>query len=195
MTRQANIPAGSVKETKGSAMKRYILIFFVAFLSFWSREATAFWWNNSSDSASGLNVAAGFDVNTITTITGTVMTLPERKGQEQHTLMSIAAPQGTVTIVLGPWEYWEKQTIKITKNQDMTITGSLAQGKDGAIYVFAQRLDNLSNGETVTLRSETGAPLWSRSGTGNQGGNSQNSGNGQRYGAGNRGSGMRGGRR
>jgi hypothetical protein len=195
LTRQAFSPAGLSKKTRGSAMKRHALILFAAFLFFWSQDATAFWWDNSSDSASGLNVAAGFDVNTITTITGTVMTAPERKGQEQHTLMSVATPQGTVTVVLGPWEYWEKQKISITKNLELSITGSLAQGKDGALYVFAQRLENRGTGEIVTLRSETGVPLWSRSGVGNQGGNSQGSGNGQRYGAGNRGSGMRGGGR
>ncbi|MBC8018440.1 MAG: hypothetical protein H7X83_07985 [Verrucomicrobia bacterium] len=176
-------------------MKRHILIFILAILSFWNREASAFWGSDATDSSSGLNVAAGFDVNTITTLTGTVMTLPERKGQEQHTVMSVAAPQGAVTVVLGPWWYWEKQTINTTKNQEIAITGSLAQGKDGAIYVFAQRLENRSTGEVVTLRSESGKPLWSRSGSGNQNGIRQHGGSGPRSGSGNRGSGMRGGRR
>ena len=178
-------------------MKQRSIIFFVAFLSFWSHEASAFWWNNSSDFASGLNVAAGFDVNTITTITATVAAPPERKGGEQHTLMSVNTSQGIVTVVLGPWEYWEKQKITITKNLNLSITGSLAQGKDGALYVFAQRRENRSNGETVTLRSESGTPLWSRDGSETNNGAVQNNGNGQRTGAGNgnRGSGMRGGGR
>lgn len=176
-------------------MKRNVLIFMVAALCLLSRQASAFWGNDPSDSTSGLNVAEGFDVNTITTVAGTVTMLPERKGQEQHTVMSVATTHGSVTVVLGPWWNWEKQTITITKNQDMSITGSLAQGKDGALYLFAQRLENRSSGETVTLRSESGNPLWSRSGTGNQGGNHQLNGSGSRSGAGNRGSGMRGGRR
>jgi hypothetical protein len=177
-------------------MKRHILISltFIAIVML-SRDAAAFWGSDSPDGASGLDVSAGFDVNTITTMTGTVMTPPERKGQEQHTEMSLAAPQGTVTVVLGPWWYWEKQTVTVSKNQEVTITGSLAQGKDGALYVFAQRLENRSTGETVTLRSESGKPFWSRGGAANYNGNQQPGGSGPRTGAGNRGSGMRGGRR
>jgi hypothetical protein len=109
--------------------------------------------------------------------------------------MSIAATQGTVTVVLGPWAYWEKQGFAITKNQDIAITGSLAQGKDGALYLFAQRLEDRSNGEKITLRSEAGTPLWSRTGSGNQNGNRLYNGSGQRTGSGGRGSGMRGGGR
>lgn len=176
-------------------MIRHLFICVVAVLIFWSREASAFWGSDTKAAASGLDVAAGFDINTVTTVNGTVMTPPERKGQEPHAVMDVAAPQGTLAVVLGPWTYWEKQIITITKNQDLTITGSLAQGKDGALYLFAQRLENRSNGETVTLRAESGAPLWSRSGSENQSGTHQYNGSGQRTGAGYRGGGMRGGGR
>jgi len=180
-------------------MKRHILILIIAFLAFWSREAAAFWGSDTKESASGLDVASGFDVNTITTITGTVLTLPARKGEGQHTQMTVAATQGTVTVVLGPWAYWEKQTIIIAAKQELSITGSFAQGKDGALYLFVQRILNVSNGETVTLRTDSGKPLWSRSGSGNQNGINQKRGSGQRFDAGGRGGagggggGMRGG--
>ena len=176
-------------------MKRSVLILMVTALFFWSSHAAAFWWSDSPDTASGLDVAAGFDINTINTVSGTVMTLPERKGQEQHTVMTVATPRGDVTVVLGPWWYWEKQAFAMTKNQDIAITGSLAQGKDGALYLFAQKLENRTSGEAVTLRSESGKPLWSRGGSGSQNGNRKLDGSGSRSGAGNRGSGMRGGRR
>jgi hypothetical protein len=176
-------------------MKRQIFIVILAILIFWNRESSAFWGSDTKDTASGLNVAAGFDVNTITTITGKVMTLPERKDQEQHTVMTVAATQGAVTVVLGPGWFWEKQAITMAKNQDLAITGSLAQGKDGALYLFAQRLENQNTGETVTLRSESGKPLWSGTGSGSQNGAGRSDGSGPRSGTGNRGSGMRGGRR
>lgn len=175
-------------------MKQNVLIFTFSILCFCNSEASAFWWSDSTDTLSGLNVAAGYDVNTIKTITGTVTTLPESKGQEQHTVMTVAAAQGAVIVVLGPWWYWEKQVITLTKTQHLTVTGSLAQGKDGALYLFAQQLENRSTGETVMLRSESGKPLWSQGGAGNQNGNRSQSGSGQRSGTGNRGSGMRGGR-
>ena len=174
-------------------MKRHIIILIIALLCFWNRGASAFWGNDSTENARGVNVVAGYDVNTVTTVTGKVLTPPERMGQGQHTEMSIATAQGNVAVILGPWDYWEKHTITITKNQEISITGSLAQGKDGTLYIFAQRLENRSSGETIMLRSESGKPLWSRSGSGNQNGNSQYNGNGPRSGAGYRGSGMRGG--
>ena len=176
-------------------MKRNILIFMVATFCLLSRQASAFWGSDSTDSTSGLDVAAGFDVNTITTVAGKVTLTPERKGQEQHTEMTVATTQGAVTVMLGPWWYWEKLTIAILKNQDFAITGSLAQGKDGALYLFAQKLENRTTGETVTLRSESGKPFWSRGGSGNHNVNRPQDGSGSRSGAGNRGSGMRGGRR
>lgn len=175
-------------------MKRNILIFLFAAQLLWSRQASAFWWSDATDTTSGLDVASGFDINTITTVAGKVTTSPERKGEEQHTVMTVATVQGAVTVVLGPWWYWEKQVITLTKNQEVTIIGSQAQGKDGILYLFAQKLENKSTGETVTLRSESGKPLWSRSGSGSQNGNRQLDGSGARSGSGNRGNGMRGGR-
>jgi len=176
-------------------MKQFALIVFFVVLGCCDRDAAAFWGSESADAASGLNVTAGFDVNTITTITGRVVTAPERKGQEPHTVMLMNGPQGGVTVVLGPWAFWEKQTVAITANQDVSVTGSLAQGKDGALYVFAQRIENSSTGESVMLRSESGKPLWSGNGSGSQNGIRQHNGNAPRSGAGNRGSGARGGRR
>lgn len=109
--------------------------------------------------------------------------------------MPVATNRGTVSVILGPWWYWEKHAITIQINQELTITGSLAQGKNGALYLFTQRIDNRSSGESITLRTESGAPLWSGSGSGNPSGGYQNNGGGSRSGAGNHGGGMRGGRR
>lgn len=176
-------------------MPRYTLIAIILFMSFHIHEASAFWWGDTKDSAPGLDVAAGFDINTVTTMTGSVMSPPERKG-ENHTQMNLATPQGTVTVILGPWWYWERQTVKITSNQELKVTGSRAQGKDGTLYLFAQRIENRSNGESITLRSESGAPLWSRSSSGGQNGMQQGSGSGSQTGTGSRsGGGYRGGRR
>jgi hypothetical protein len=176
-------------------MKRYTLIFIFALMIFLDSEATAFWWSDTKETASGLDVATGFDVNTITTLTGTVVSLPEHKGEEQHAAMSIATTQGAVKVVLGPWWYWEKQSFSVSKNQELAISGSLAQGRDGELYLFAQRLENRSSGDTITLRSETGAPMWSRNGSGGRNGNRQPDSSGAPRRAGNRTGNMRGGRR
>jgi hypothetical protein len=176
-------------------MKQIFIISLIAFTCIWHQDANAFWGSDSSVGNSGLDVTTGFDINTITTVSGVVTTPPGRKGQEQHTELSIETARGAVTVVLGPWSYWEKQSMIITKSQEVMVTGSLAQGKDGLLYVFAQRIENRNNGESVVLRSESGKPLWSAGGAQGRNGTYQNQGSGSRNGAGNRGSGMRGGRR
>lgn len=176
-------------------MKRSILVVMVVLLALWGGDASAFWGSDSTDAASGLDVSAGFDVNTIKTINGTVLTLPEHLGEDPQAVMSVTTSQGPVTVVLGPWWYWEKQGVTFTKDQDLAVTGSLAQGKDGGLYLFAQRLENRSNGESILLRSEAGVPVWSHSGAGMRNGSRLSPISPPRSGAGNRGSGMRGGRR
>ncbi len=176
-------------------MRRLMFLILIGLIGLGSGEASAFLGSSAADTASGLDVAAGFDVNTITTLTGTVLTPPARHDNEPQAVMTVATPQNQVTVILGPWWYWEKQTMTITVEQKLTLSGSLAQGQDGGLYLFAQRVEDPDNGESVTLRSEAGKPLWSHGPLGNQSGNRQFEGRGLRSGAGSRGAGMRGGRR
>ena len=158
-------------------------------------EAFAFWGSDEHHGASGLDFSGGYDVNTVTTVSGTVITPPARIDKSEHTQMTIATQQGTITVVLGPWSYWDRQGFSINRDQEVTITGSRAQGKDGSLYLFAQRIDNITNGKTIILRSETGSPMWSRSGSGSGNGGGQPSGRGSGTGSGYRGGGTRGGGR
>lgn len=175
-------------------MKRNLYILVMAIICLFHNEASAFWWSDSTENASGLNVASGFDVNTITKVSGTVLTPPERKG-EDHTIMTVSAPQGVVNVVLGPYWYWEKQSVAISAKNEVSITGSLAQGKDGALYLFAQKVENRTTGKTEILRTDSGKPLWSNGGTGSQSGRSQSGNIRSGAGAGSRMNGFRGGRR
>lgn len=170
-------------------MKRHIFFILLTTLIFTSGNASAFWGRDSVDSRSGLDVVAGFDVNTIKTLSGTIVTLPERQGDEQPATMTVSTPQGTMTVVLGPWWYWEKQGITFMKDQELNMVGSFAQGKDGMLYLFAQSLENRSNGEIVQFRSDVGKPLWSHS-TGWKNGMQPMNKSGLR--SGNRGAGMSG---
>ncbi len=174
-------------------MKRAIFILItVAIISVGSKEARAFWGDDARQSPSGLDVAAGYDVNTVTIIRGTVITPPAKADKNQHTQMTIATGQGVTTVLLGPWSYWEQQGFTVSRDQEISITGSRAQGKDGSTYLFAQKLENITVGRSLTLRSDAGVPNWSRS---RGGGVGQNSNRGAGGGAGYRGGAMRGGGR
>lgn len=169
-------------------MKHLILAFatVITILSF-CHTANAFWGSDSRDKESGLDLSKGYDTNTVTTIRGTITTLPARHKGSEHTDITVTSQLGVVTVLLGPWTYWERQNFPVAKDQEISITGSSALGKDGAHYLFAQKLENKTSGCTLVLRSDSGAPNWSRggSGMGNGAGRGTN-------GSGYRGSGMRG---
>lgn len=168
-------------------MKLNILIIIIfIFISGWHGEARAFWGSDERQTPSGLDVTAGYDINTVTTMRGTVISSPSRIDKSEHAQMTITTQKGIVTVLLGPWAYWERQGFAINREQQISVTGSSAQGKDGSEYIFAQKLENITTNTTITLRAETGSPMWSRSGSG------QRSGSGIGAGSGYRGGSMRG---
>jgi len=175
-------------------MMKYFLTIVILILSICIQDASAFWGSSDNETKSGLNVATGFDVNTITTLSGVVLDPPEDRTTQEPAVLSMTTKQGEVTVIIGPRWYWKQQNVILLKNQEITVTGSRAQGKDGSFYIFAQRIEDRSNGKTVTLRSENGVPLWSRAGSGNHGGMGRQNGNCQPVRPGNQGSSMRGGR-
>ena len=176
-------------------MKRAIFIIVsFALLCGGGTEARAFWGDDTRQRPSGLDVAAGYDVNTVTTIRGTVITPPTKADKNEHTQMTMATGQDVVTVLLGPWSYWEQQRFTVSRDQEFSITGSIAQGKDGSTYIFAQKLENKTVGGSLTLRSNSGTPNWSR-GRGGGDGAGQNINRGAGGGAGYRGGAMRGGGR
>ena len=84
-------------------MKRviFILVTFVLVVVAHGK-AYAFWGSETRQNPSGLDVSSGYDVNTVTTITGTVITPPARIDKSEHIQMTIATREGTVTVMLGP---------------------------------------------------------------------------------------------
>lgn len=155
-------------------MQRTLTIL-IALLLCTSQGASAFWWSDSRTSFGGLDVATGYDANTVITLQGTIISPPVRHEADNHTMMTVAAGQEVITVLLGPWDYWEQQHITAAAHQEIRLTGSRAVGNDGVTYLFAQKLDFVG-GSSITLRSETGSPVWSRSGTGP--GSAQSSGRG-----------------
>ena len=159
----------------------------------WGGETAAFWGNDAEQGTSGLDYAKGFDINTVATVNGTVLHPPGERGQG-HAVMEVRTEQGQMNVIVGPWWFWEKNAIPLDAGHEITITGSKAQGKDGGLYLFAQEITNRSKGRSITVRSETGAPLWSRADSNNRtGGGRQHGGN--RFGGFGRGAGGYGGRR
>ncbi|BDV41476.1 hypothetical protein GURASL_03990 [Geotalea uraniireducens] len=109
---------------------------------------------------SGLDLEQGYDLNTVTTVTGRIVSLgPDSDGK--HIIAVIDGKGETFHAVLGPPWYWNEHGLPLKTGDTVTIRGAKAIGKDGKTYLLTQRISNSATGEEANLRSDTGKPSWS----------------------------------
>ena len=73
----------------------------------------------------------------------------------------------TVYIELGPPDYWQAQDAELTDGQTVIVSGSINEGMVHATTV------TLADGQEITLRTETGQPMWSGGASNSRGQNGQ----------------------
>ncbi|HEY6873908.1 MAG TPA: DNA-binding protein [Geobacteraceae bacterium] len=108
---------------------------------------------------SGLDFSTGYDVNTVTTVSGRVASLP-RAGENGQVFVAVTSGGETVDLSLGTKSYWDKKGIPLRLNDEVAAKGSKAQGKDGKSYLLVQKLANRTAASQVVLRNERGGPPW-----------------------------------
>jgi len=120
--------------------------------------ADAFW-GFGGDERSGLNLESGYDANTVTTVTGRIVSV---QTGDDHRNAQFELESGGVSaiVVLGPQRYWAEKGISLKAGDYVTVRGSKAQGKDGIVYILAQKITDTSQDATVSLRNESGQPAW-----------------------------------
>jgi hypothetical protein len=114
---------------------------------------------------SGLDFTSGYDINTVSTVSGRVMSLPH-SGEKENVIVEIKSGNELLNVSLGPGSYWEKKGIALNLNDDLSVKGSKAQGHDGKSYVLSQKIVNKTTGAQVDLRNDKGEPAWSVRNTG-----------------------------
>lgn len=129
-----------------------------------SVTAHAFW-GIGDDKPSGLNLGTGYDANTVTTMTGRIVTTIS---VDEHGNARFELENGDVrlVVILGPQRYWAEHGIALKPGDSVVVRGSKAQGKDGVVYLLAQKITETSLNTSVSLRTESGQPDWSGGGTG-----------------------------
>lgn len=108
---------------------------------------------------SGLDFTKGYDINTVTTVSGSVLSSP-RTEENGNVFVDIKTATGVVTLSVGKSSEWEKKELHLRPNDQVSAKGSQAQGKDGKTYLMVQKLDNRSSGGQAVLRNERGGPTW-----------------------------------
>lgn len=108
---------------------------------------------------SGLDFDLGYDRNTETTVRGKVLSVDFGE-EDGPVLIRIRQGNNELSVVAAPAWYWSDGGIPVKPNDELVVTGSKAQGKDGKLYLISRVIANQTDRETVTLRDESGKPEW-----------------------------------
>ena len=107
---------------------------------------------------SGIHYPGGFDPNTVGEVHGKAYGyLQPESGPVRFQLMST---RETYTILVSPAWYQKDLENKISDGTEVRVQGSKSLGKDGQLYIIAQKIKIFPSGETLAFRSEDGSPLW-----------------------------------
>lgn len=139
----------------------FILLLFCLMCPFPSQ---AFWWGDSGN-RSGLNLESGYDANTVTTVSGRVISSPASL-EQRHVQFELESGETRMVVILGPPRYWADNGIDLKIGDSVSVRGSKAQGKDGVVYLLAQKISAAARNSEVVLRNEDGRPAWAGSGMG-----------------------------
>ena len=132
-------------------------------------RAEAFWGFGSERNSekSGLDFNTGYDVNTVSTVSGRAVAAAYRD-DSGNMVIEIKSGGGSgsesVFLGVGPSSYWQKNGVAINPEDEISVRGSKAVGKDGKTYLFTRKLVNRTTGSEIELRSEIGDAAWMKSG-------------------------------
>jgi hypothetical protein len=115
--------------------------------------------NTGESDRSGLDLEKGYDRNTVVNIGGSVA-VPPRPLAGGLIAFDLSTPGDRIVVVLGPAWYLQDDNLDWKVGDQVTVRGSLAQGKDGRTYLLSQRIST-PDGTTIELRGESGRPSWS----------------------------------
>ncbi len=139
-----------------------IVYLFVALLASYPAVAHAFWWSGD-DKQSGLNLETGYDINTVTTINGRIISV-QAGDDHRNAQLELEINGSRVVVVLGPQRYWTENGITVKTGDYVTVRGSKAQGTNGVVYILAQKITDTTQETEVSLRNESGRPAWAGGG-------------------------------
>ena len=141
-------------------------IFLLAALLLISPVGADAFWGSDGDKQSGLNLETGYDANTVTTMTGRIVSL-QAGDDRRNAQLELDSNGARAVVVLGPQRYWAEHGIALKTGDEVSVRGSKAQGTDGVVYILAQKITDTSRNAAVSLRNESGRPAWAGGGMGN----------------------------
>lgn len=141
------------------------LISLVAFLAIGGSASAALAqrcdpWQGSGGWGMGGPYARMYDPTTVTTLSGTIVSIdevPGARGMAPGLHATIKTSKETLSVHLGPAWYLDNQDVKLQKGDTVEVKGSRVtyQGKPAVIAAEVKKGD-----ATLKLRESDGRPLW-----------------------------------
>ena len=109
----------------------------------------------------------GYDENTTVTTKGIVREVVS--GQRGPVRIVLKATNAEYTIIIAPPWYLAEQAVSFKVGDSYEVKGSKFMSGDGALYLMAGTLKDLTTGKVTKLRDADNRPLWrgGRHGMGN----------------------------
>lgn len=136
-------------------MKSLIGIFLVSIFIFASCNTySQYGWGRGS------NYNRLYDVKTVETISGQVTEIDKiypEKNMSYGVHLTLSTSGGSISVHLGPGWYIENQEVQISKDDNVTVTGSKVT-YDGSQVIIAKEVTK--GDQVLVLRDDEGYPLW-----------------------------------
>jgi hypothetical protein len=154
-------------------MKSGRFLIFLVFLLNWMAlpvsDVSAFWGFGEEKGESGLYLERGYDLNTVVTIKGKVISVDAEGGSGPVTI-TIRRGEETIHAIAAPKWFWFDRGISIKPGDELRVVGAKAQGKDGEMYIISREISNITSGKEVVIRDSSGSPAWKGGGRAGGGG-------------------------
>ena len=110
-----------------------------------------FWW--------GSPVNPGFDKNTVVQVAGKAsqVDIVPRSGPST---LRLETSTESFTVMLGPGWYLAEVRADIRLGDSLMVEGSKMMDRQGHLHLVAAKITNQRTGAVLTLRDETGRPVW-----------------------------------
>jgi hypothetical protein len=112
----------------------------------------------ASASAADPDPGEGYDENTTVTTKGTVREVVS--GQRGPVRIVLTAANADYTVITAPPWFLAQESVSFAKGASYEIKGSKLVSRDGALFLIAGTLKDLTTGKVTRLRDENNRPLW-----------------------------------
>ena len=101
-----------------------------------------------------------YDPSTVKTIIGTIASVDSQttpRGDIYMERLSVQDSSGIDSVMVGPTNYLDSQNISFSKGDSIQVTGSKVTFRDNQFLIAGQII---VKGKTITLRDDSGRPVW-----------------------------------